>query len=155
MTILADPEYRLEDRAAAFAVLQQVKLRLDRALKASRDDLIVGMERAGLRDLGPLSIKSSAVDPSYPCNASENHEDIGVQEAMAELRRDAATRPYVVAVPQHLEINVLALAADVQLGVQVALNLYRELRKRGWRIERHRRKSLAVREVKPAKADAA
>ena len=66
LDILSDDSSPIEDRAAAYAIAQQVRLRLDRALKASRDDLIVHMERSGLKSMGPLSVKSTAVDPSYP-----------------------------------------------------------------------------------------
>ena len=62
---VADPEASRDDKAAAWAVGHQVQLRINRMLKASRDDLIVSMERDGLKELGPLSIKSSAVDPRY------------------------------------------------------------------------------------------
>lgn len=146
LSLLANPDVQLDDRAAAYAVLQQIRLRVDRALKASRDDIIVGMERQGLRSLGPLSVKSSAVDPSYPCNDRDNWEDAGVQDAMNLLRHEAATRPYIRVVPSHFEIDVPALAADVQLGVQAAIDLYRTLNERGWRREEARRLSLAVRE---------
>ena len=148
LDILADDTASLDDWAAAYAVAQQLRLRLDRGLKGRRDDLIVGMERSGMKSLGPLTIKSSAVDPSYPCNAAENHGDSGVQDTMAELRRNAATRPYVRQVPFHFEIDVATLAADVQMGVQAAIDLYRELNRRGWRKEEARRLSLAVREAK-------
>ena len=148
MTSVGDTSLPLEDRAALYALLQQIRLRIDRALKASRDDLIVGMERDGLKELGPLSIKSAAVDPKYVVNEADNWEDATIQDALAELRRDSTTRPYVRAVPSHLEIDALALAADVQLGVQAAIDLYRELNKRRWRVEQARRLSLAVREVK-------
>lgn len=147
---LANPDARLEDRAAAYAVLQQVRLRVDRALKANRDDIIVGMERAGVRELGPVSVKSTAVDPSYPCNAPENHEDAMVQDAMTSLLGDPATRPYIRRVPAHLEIAVDVLAHDVQMGVQAAIDLYRTLNERGWRREEARRLSLAVREPRRA-----
>lgn len=143
---LSNPEETLDNRAAAYAVLQQVRLRIDRALKANRDDLIVGMERQGLKSLGPLSVKSSAVDPSYPCNERDNWEDSGVQDAMNLLRHEPATRPYIRVVPAHFEIDVPALAADVQLGVQAAIDLYRSLNEKGWRREEARRLSLAVRE---------
>ncbi len=155
LDILADDTASLDEWAAAYSVAQQVKLRLDRSLKARRDDIIVGMERGGLKSVGPLTVKSTAVDPRYVVNDPDNHEDLGVQDALAELRADSRTRPYVRAVPQHLEIDPLALAADVQLGVQAALTLYRELNKRRWRVEQARRLSLAVREAKAPKADAA
>ena len=152
---LANPEARLEDRAAAYAVLQQVRLRIDRALKASRDDLIVGMERSGMKSLGPLSIKSAAVDPRYVCNEPENHEDSGIQDAMAAMRADPRTRPYIRVVPAHLEIDPLLLAADVQLGVQAAIDLYRQLNQKRWRVEQARRLSLAVREPGRKEGEAA
>lgn len=147
LAIVQDPDASLDDRGAMWALLHQIQLRVNRALKASRDDVILGMERAGLKALGPLTIKSTAVDPSYPCNAPENHEDAGVQDAMAELRANPATRAYVKAVPAHLEIDVLTLAHDVQMGVQSAIDLYRMLNEKRWRVEQARRLSLAVREV--------
>lgn len=149
LDILSDDSASLDDWAAAYAVAQQVRLRLDRALKSRRDDLIVGMERAGRKALGPLSIKSAAVDPRYPANDRDNWDDAGVQDGLLALAADPATRPYVREVPYHREIAVDVLAADVQLGVQAAIDLYRELNKRGWRTEEARRLSLAVREVKP------
>lgn len=148
MTAVGDTSLPLEDRAALYALLQQIRLRIDRALKASRDDLIVGMERDGLKELGPLSIKSAAVDPKYVVNEPDNWEDATIQDALAALRRDSTTRPYVRAVPAHLEIDPLALAADVQLGVQAAIDLYRAMNKKRWRVEQARRLSLAVREPK-------
>lgn len=147
---LSNPEARMEDRAAAYAVLQQVRLRIDRVLKANRDDLIVGMERDGLKELGPLSIKSAAVDPKYVVNEPENWEDSTIQDALAEIRRDATTRSYVRVIPAHMEIDPLALAADVQLGVQAALDLYRAMNEKRWRTESARRLSLAVREARRA-----
>jgi hypothetical protein len=153
LDILADDNAALEDWIAAFAVGQQIRLKVDRALKARRDDIIIAMERSGTKALGPLSIKSTAVDPSYPVNSPENHEDATVQDALAALRQRRDTRPYVRAVPQHLEIAVDVLAADVQMGVQAAIDLYRALNDKGWRREEARRLSLAVRE--PRKKDAA
>lgn len=149
LDVLADSTAPLDDRAAAYAIAQQVRLRVDRALKANRDDIIIGMERGGLKSLGPLTVRSSPVDPSYPCNAPENHEDATVQDGMAALRHDPATRPYVRTVPAHFEIDVDVLAHDIQMGVQTAIDLYRELNRRGWRREEARRLSLAVRDAKP------
>lgn len=143
---LANPGARLEDRAAAYAVLQQVRIRVDRALKANRDDIIVGMERAGLRDLGPVSVKSTAVDPTYPANDRDNWDDATVQDAMAAMLGNPDTRAYIRQVPSHLEIAVDVLAHDIRMGVQAAIDLFRELNRRGWRREEARRLSLAVRE---------
>lgn len=150
MDILADDTAPLPDLAAAYAVAQQLRLRLDRGLKARRDDLIVGMEREGMKSLGPLSIKSAAVDPRYVCNEADNWEDATVQDALAVLRSDPAMRDYVRKVPAHLEVAVERMTEDMRLGVQGAIHLYRALNDHGWRIERDRRKSLAVREPKRA-----
>ena len=146
LDILADDSASLEDWAAAYAVAQQLRLRLDRSLKSRRDDLIVGMERGGMKSLGPLSIRSSAVDPQYPCNGPENWDDADIQDTLEELSFDPNTRPYVRIIPAHREIAVDVLAQDVQLGVQAAQLLYRELNRKGWRTEAARRLSLAVRE---------
>ena len=154
LDLLTDSTAPLEDRIAAYAVGQQLRLRLDRPLKAVRDDLIIGMERAGLKQVGPVSIKSSAVDPRYICNERDNWQDATTQDALAALRRDPAMREYIRAVPAHLEVDVERMVDDLQAGVQGAIHLYRALNEHGWRVERERRKSLAVREAKP-KADAA
>jgi hypothetical protein len=150
LQVLADTKAPLEDRGAAYAIAQQVRLKLDRALKANRDDIIVGMERAELKALGPLSIRSSAVDPRYPCNDRENWEDATVQDGLNALRHDERTRAYVRVVPAHFELDVDALVADLQLGVQAAIDLYREANRHGWRTEEARRLSLAVREGRGA-----
>jgi hypothetical protein len=150
LQVLADTDAPLEDRGAAYAIAQQVRLKLDRALKANRDDIIVGMERAELKALGPLSIKSAAVDPKYPCNDRENWEDVTVQEGLVALTRRRETGVYVRRVPAHLELNVDALVEDMRLGVQAAIDLYREANRHGWRTEEARRLSLAVREGRGA-----
>ncbi|MCA1572510.1 MAG: hypothetical protein LC798_19860 [Chloroflexi bacterium] len=155
LDILADDSAPIEDWAAAYAIAQQVRLRVDRALKARRDDLIVGMERGGLKSLGPLTVKSAAVDPRYVCNERDNWEDATTQDALAALRRDPATREYVRTIPAHLEVDVDRMTEDMRLGVHGAIHLYRALNDHGWRVERDRRKSLAVREVRAPKGEAA
>ena len=152
---LSNPEARLEDRAAAYAVLQQVKLRLDRVLKANRDDLIVGMERDGLKELGPLSVKGTAVDPKYVVNDEGNWADSTIQDALKWMRDTEALREYIRHVPEHLEIDVPALVEAMRLGSRTALDLYGEMNRRGWRVEQARRLSLAVREAKTLRGAAA
>jgi hypothetical protein len=146
LDILADDSATMDDWAAAYSIAQQLRLRLDRGLKSRRDDLIVGMERSGLKSLGPLSIRSAAVDPRYTCNEADNWDDADVQDTLEELAQDPNTRAYVRLIPAHREIAVDVLAQDVQLGVQAAQLLYRELNRKGWRTEQARRLSLAVRE---------
>ena len=148
MDAVQNPDLPLEDRAGVYAVLHQIQLRINRAIRSAKDDIILGIERQGLKELGPLSIKATAVDPRYDCNMPENWGDEGVQSAMADLWADAATHRYIRSIPAHLEIDVHALAEDVQLGSQVALDLYRMLNEKRWRTEQARRLSLAVREAK-------
>jgi len=148
LDILADPSEKVDNRAVAYAIAQQIRLKLDRALKASRDDIIVAMERDGVQQLGPVTIKSSAVDPSYPCNDRENWEDSTVQDSMYELSLRSETARYIRRVPSHLEIDVPVLAEDVVAGLTPARALYRMLNERGWRKEEARRLALAVRPPK-------
>ncbi len=155
LDILHDPEASRDDKAAAWAVGHQVQLRINRVLRSSRDDLIVSMERDGLKELGPLSIKSAAVDPRYECNEADNWDDDGIQSAMADMKADKALGKYIRTIPAHLEIDVAALTEDIRLGVDAAIALYRELNRRRWRVEQARRLSLAVREVRAPKKEAA
>ncbi len=150
--ILADREQTLENRADAYAIAQQIRLRVDRVLKANSPDLVNGMKAADLKELGPLSIKSTAVDPHYPVNDPENWGDAGVQDALEELADTRSLRPYIRVIPRHAEIDVERMVEDIRLGVQAALNLFQILNVNGWRTERSRRYSLAVREVKVADA---
>lgn len=149
MRVLVDPESRIEDRAAAYGLLHQVQLRMNRALKAAKDDLIVFLETSGQRELGPLSVASSSIDPEYVCNQPGNWQDSTTQEALEGLRADPDYSEYVRVIPAHLEIDTLRLGADVHAGVLAATQLFAQLKQQGWRREAGRRLSLRVREVKP------
>ncbi len=59
MAQLADPATTPNDRAALYAVLYAVQLRINRALRKARDELIMHMERGNLRRLGPLSVRAT------------------------------------------------------------------------------------------------
>lgn len=144
MTRLADPGTPVEDRAAVYAVLHQVQLRINRGLRKAKDDLIVHMEREGIRDMGPLSVKASSIDPRWPCNDEENWADLGVQDAMTMLVKIAPD--YIRHVPEHYEIRTAELGAGIAAGDPVAKELHRECKRRGWRTEEGRRLSLAVKE---------
>lgn len=146
MAGVADRDIPIEDRAALYAVLHQVQLRINRALKLAKDDLIVHLESNGLRDFGPLSIKATAIDVAWPANSPENHADATIQEAMETY---AAIAPdYFTHVPDHWELRTAALGAGVAAGDPVAMRLHREAKEHGWRTEEGRRLSLAVKEVR-------
>lgn len=145
---LGDKALTVDDRAAAYGVLHQVQLRINRALKAVRDELILHMERNKLKALGPLTVKSTAIDVCWPCNDPDNWADATVQDTLRDVVRPI-TPEFVRYVPQHYEINTTALGEAVHMGDPAALQLHQELKARGWRTEEGRRLSLAVKEVKP------
>ena len=144
MDELANPSATVDDRAAAYAVLHQVQLRINRSLRAAKDDLIVYMESNGLHDMGPLSVKATAVDVRWPANDEGNWGDATVQEAMEQYARIAPD--YFRHVPDHWEVRTAELGAGVASGDPVAVRLHREMKTHGWRTEQARRLSLAVRE---------
>lgn len=152
LAAVQDPSVPIEDRAALYEPLYRLQLKVNRALRAAKDDLIVHMEREGLRAMGALSVKSTAIDVRWPCNDPENFGDYGLQDAMAALAKTAPD--YVRHVPDHFEIDTAALGAGVAAGDPVARELHAECKRRGWRTEEGRRLSLAVREAKKAKAAA-
>jgi hypothetical protein len=146
-------ELAIEDRGAAYALLHQIQLRINRALRKAKDDLILHIEGNHLKALGPLSIKATAIDVAWPCNDEGNWGDAGVQDAMGMLRQVAPD--FIREVPAHYEIRTAELGAAVHAGDPVARQLHAECKARGWRTEVGRRLSLAVQEAKPPKERAA
>jgi len=148
LTALGDRALTIEDRAGAYAVIHQVQLRLNRALRKVRDELIAYLTDNDLKALGPLSVRSVPVDVEYRCNDEGNWGDATVQDTMRDVILPVAPE-YVRLVPEHYEIRTAELGKGVVLGDPVALQLHRELKARGWRTEAGRRLSIAVQEAKP------
>lgn len=146
MAAVNDASLSVEDRAGVYAVLHQIQLRINRALRAAKDELIVHMETNHLRDMGPLSVKATAIDVTWPCNDEDNWGDSGVQEAMAVYAKVAPD--YFRHVPDHWEVRTAELGAGVHNGDPVAKQLHAEMKEHGWRKEAGRRLSIAVREPK-------
>jgi hypothetical protein len=144
---LGDKALTVDDRAAAYGVLHQVQLRINRALRKVRDELILHMERNGLKALGPLTVKSTAIDVRWPVNDEGNWSDATVQDTIRDVILPVLPE-FVRHVPEHYEIRTAELGEAVHLGDPAALQLHRELKDRGWRTEEGRRLSLAVKEVK-------
>lgn len=149
---MTDPTVPVEDVAAAYSVLYALQIAVNRQLRTVKDRLIVHMEQEGIRKLGPLSVTSSAIDPTYTCNEPGNWEDTTTQEALETLRADPDYNDYVRVIPAHLEIDTAKLGADVHAGVSAARALYDQLREHGWRREAGRRLSLKVDEARREKA---
>ena len=148
LDVLTDASLTIEDRAAAYGVIHQVQLRLNRSLRKVRDELVAYLIQNKLKALGPLGLKSTAFDVEYPCNAEGNWADATVQDTFRDILEPTA-REFVRLVPEHYEIRTAELGAAVAMGDPLAIQLHRELKARGWRTEGGRRMSLAVREVKP------
>ncbi len=145
MEAVQDRSLPIEDRAAVYSVLHQIQLRINRALKAAKDDIVIAVDDAPDKRLGPLSIRATAIDAKWPCNDEENWTDATVQDAMAMLHKIAPD--YIRHVPEHYEIRTAELGRGVYDADPVARELHAECKRRGWRTEEGRRLSLAVREV--------
>lgn len=148
LTLLADESTPVDDRAALYATLHQVQLRINRVLRKARDPLVVHMETNRLREMGPLSVKATAFDVTWPCNEPGNWDDAGIQDEMVAMA--AAAPEFFIHVPAHWEVVPAALGAAVHAGDPVARQIHRRMSEAGWRREAGRRLSLAVREAKEA-----
>lgn len=144
---LHDNRLTIEDRAGAYAVLHQVQLRINRALRKVKDDLIVYMKSNDLKALGPLSVKSTPFDVEWPCNAEANWTDATTQDTFRDVLLPIAPE-YIKTIPQHYELDTAALGSAVHMGDPLALQVHREIKARGWRTEGGRRLSIEVKEAK-------
>jgi hypothetical protein len=147
LEVLTDTRLTVEDKAGAYGVLHQVQLRINRALRKVKDDIIVYMRENELKALGPLSVKSTPIDVTWPVNAEGNWTDATVQDALRELILPIAPE-FVRKIPAHLELDTAALGAAVHMGDPVALEVHRQVKAHGWRNEAGRRLSLEVKEAK-------
>ena len=144
---LTDTTLTVEDRAAAYAVIHQVQLRLNRALRKVKDEIITYIVGNDLRSLGPVSVKSTAFDVAWPCNDEGNWQDSMVQDTMRDILLPIAPE-FIRKVPAHLEIRSRELGEAVHMGDPLALQVWRECSDRGWRTEGGRRLSLEVKEAR-------
>lgn len=144
---LTDTRLTIEDRGGAYAVLYAVQIRINRALRKVKDELIVYMKSNDLKALGPLTIKSTPFDVEWPCNAEDNWTDATTQDTFRDVLLPIAPE-YIRQVPAHYEIRTKELGAAVHLGDPLALQIHRELKARGWRTEAGKRLSIEVKEAK-------
>jgi hypothetical protein len=144
---LEDRELAIEDRAALYAILHALQLRVTRALRMPGAELKAHMSATGSMALGPLRLKAGPA--TFPCNDPGNWDDAGVQDALRAMAGDPHTAPYVRHVPEHFELDTAALRDGQHDGDPNARLLYRELNARGWRVPGDPAASLQVAEVKP------
>lgn len=151
MSAVQDRSLPVEDRAALYGVLHQIQLRINRAIKAAKPDILEHVRENG--PLGPVSATSTPKDVRWPCNDEGNWADAGVQDAMLELAEDSTTRPFIRHIPEHFEIVPAAIVAAMSMGDPAARRLYTELKNRKWRSEEgDRTYTLAVKEAPVRKA---
>jgi hypothetical protein len=159
MADVANPDVPFEDRAALYALLYEIKRRIDRSLgtyvrkgPSAKSELTEHLVREG-GELGPLFITWDAFDVEWPVNDEGNWGDAGTQEQLAVYSLIAPE--YVKHVPDHFEIDTAALGEAVHMGDPVARRLHAECKDRKWRTEGGRRAALKVREVRQPKKEAA
>ena len=155
-----DSSVPIEDRAAMYGLLYEIKRRIDRALgtytrkgptaKAELQAHLAGLEG---EQLGPLYLAWESFDVTWPANDPENWTDYGVQEELALIKQIAPG--FVRAIPAHLELDTAALGEAVHAGDPVALQIHKQCKERGWRKEGGKRAVLKVREATAPKGKAA
>ena len=145
LAVLSDEATPAEDRAGAYALLHQVQLRINRRLRPVQAELVEYMVREDLRAMGPLRIRATAIDAKWPANDPANWEDDTMQQALTALAADPVTAQYVRRIPAHLEVDQVALGADVHAGDLVARALFDEANAKRWRTEEGKRLGLEVR----------
>jgi hypothetical protein len=143
---VGDSGLPLEVRGHLYAKLRVLKLRLERALRPITNELTEAMVREGAKEYGPLWLTWRAIDVRWPVNDPGNWEDDGVREYLEAKRADPASRPFIRAVPAHLEVDTAALGEAVHTGDPAAQAFHRELKDRGLRTEQGKTASLSVRE---------
>ena len=115
-----------------------------RSAATPQAELIAHIEANGLRALGPVQVKATAFDVTWPVNDPDNWDDNGLQN---ELQIMAGIAPdYIRLVPEHYELDTAAMGQGISMGDPVAVKLQRHAADSGWRREGGRRLSLAVKE---------
>lgn len=152
-----DTSVAIEDRAALYGLLYEVKRRIDRALgtyirkgPTAKAELAAHLATLEGEQLGPLYLGWESFDVTWPCNDPENWTDYGVQEELALIQQIAPE--FVRAIPAHLELDTAALGEAVHMGDPAALQLHKQCKERGWRREGGKRAVLKVRETPREKA---
>ena len=142
------------DRGAIFGVLHALQLRINRALRPAKQDLIAYMESHAVRNLGPLAYTTKAVDPQYVCNDPGNWGDSSVQDQLEAWRAERRFTPYIRAIPSHLEVDTLALAKGFADNDPAAGELKRACDAAGFRVEKERKGDIKVTDADKRKAAA-
>ena len=145
--VLTDYSGSIEDRAAAYAVVHQVQLRLNRLLRTVQPEIVRHVGALPGRRLGPLTVVGQSIGVAWPCNDPSNWGDEIVQGALAALADHPDARRYVRQVPRHFEIDTKAIAEGFAEGDPSLPALHAELTRKGFRTAERRTDRLKVREA--------
>ena len=151
---VSDSSIPIEQRAQSYAALRVLKLSIDRATRDAGKELQAVLAQLAAEQgndrvtYGPLRLKWSAFDVSWPVNDPGNWIDDGVQQLLHDWRAALGDVPgdeaIIVDVPAHLEVNTRALGSAVHAGIRSARAFWTELNEQGLRKEEGRRASLEV-----------
>jgi hypothetical protein len=149
LEVIADPRAPAETRGALYAILYQLQRNVRRSLgigirsgATPQAELLAHMERNGLQRMGPLSVRATPFDVTWPVNHPDNWADYGLQDELAQFAKMAPD--YIRRVPEHYELDTAALGEGIGANDPVAVKLHRHASASGWRREGGRRLSLAV-----------
>ena len=152
LELVTDTTQPAEDRVALYAILFAIQRDIRRSLGVGvrsaatpQAELVSYLEANGLRGMGPVQVKATAYDVTWPVNSVDNWQDSGLQSELAAFALIAPD--YIRLVPEHYELDTAAMAHGIANGDPVAVKLQRHAASSGWRREGGRRLSLAVREA--------
>lgn len=145
---VANPEIPLKDRAAVYAVLRTIRLRIDRVIKPITQEIAEAMVREDARRWGPLRLSMRAKDPIYVVNHPGNHDDAAVQDLLEQWENYTNFRPFIKRIIAHREIDTGKLAVALQKGDPGAQGLFDLLNENKLRIVPRKDATLIVDEVK-------
>jgi len=144
LAALADGSIPLKERAGWYAMLRPLRLKIDRALRPVTAEIVEAMTDIGATRWGPLRLVMKSKDVHYNVNDLGNWEDDGVQQQLGAWRDNHDYRPYIRAVPRHLEIDTIALRDGLQQSDPGAFELYHLLNEYGYRTTDGRTPTLTI-----------
>lgn len=146
-----DTSLPIEKRAKSYAALRVLKLQIDRAIREPGRELQALLAELAAQhgdhvQYGPLRLKWSAVNVSWPVNDRGNWQDAGVQQLLRSWRSALGEEgeSIIVDVPEHLEVDTKALGAAVHERRPAARAFWDELNEQRLRVEEARRASVEV-----------
>lgn len=134
LALVNDSSLTLEQRADAYAQLRILRREIDRILKSRRvrdleHAIAKQMLDAGVREYGLVRLSMKSIAPKYRCNDPDYYTDVGVIDAMAELSAVPEYAPWLVRIPEHLEVRTADLGKALASGDPAARRLFNDLQR--------------------------